>query len=153
MIYTTPKLIRFQHCDPAGIVFYPQYFHLLHEVQEDFLTHIGFPEHELIHQGFGLPIVDLKTRFTGMCRHGDCIEIALSLRRVGQASLGMHYEITGPSKQGSSASEVKLVADAVVVFMRLLEGKAVPIPEALRLALLPYAHPPEKIHAAENPAA
>lgn len=153
MIYTTPKLIRFQHCDPAGIVFYPQYFHLLHEVQEDFLTHIGFPEHALIQQGFGLPIVDLKTRFAGMCRHGDCIEIALSLGRVGQASLGMHYEITGPLKQGSSSSEVKLVADAVVVFMRLAEGKAVPLPEALRLALLPYAHSPEKIHAAENSAA
>lgn len=153
MIYTSPKLIRFQHCDPAGIVFYPQYFHLLHEVQEDFLTHIGFPEHELIGQGFGLPIVDLKTRFTGMCRHGDCITIALSLGRVGEASLGMHYEITGPSKLGSSLSEVKLVADAVVVFMRLAEGKAVPIPDALRLALLPYANPPEKIHVAKDPAA
>ena len=152
MIYTCPKLIRFQHCDPAGIVFYPQYFHLLHEVQEDFLTHIGFSEHELIRQGFGLPIVDLKTRFAGMCRHGDRIEIALSLSRVGQASLGMHYEITGPAKHGSGASEVKLVADAVVVFMLLAEGKAVPIPEALRLALLPYARPPEKFHAAENPA-
>jgi 4-hydroxybenzoyl-CoA thioesterase len=148
MIYTTSKLIRFQHCDPAGIVFYPQYFHLLHEVQEDFLTHIGFPEHELIAQGFGLPIVDLKTRFIGMCRHGDRIEIALTLSRVGQASLGMHYEINGPSKPGRSENEVKLVADAVVVFMRLQEGKAVPIPEPLRLALRPYAHPPEKIHAA-----
>ena len=159
MIYTSPKLIRFQHCDPAGIVFYPQYFHLLHEVQEDFLTHIGFPEHELIQQGFGLPIVDLKTRFTGMCRHGDHIEIALRLSRVGQASIAMHYEITGPARPGDSGREVKLVADAVVVFMRLLEGKAVEIPDALRLALLPYAEPAEPSepsepseapHAAEN---
>ncbi len=138
MIYTTPKLIRFQHCDPAGIVFYPQYFHLLHEVQEDFLAHIGFPEHELIREGFGLPIVDLKTRFAGMCRHGDRIDIALTLSRVGEASIAMHYEITSPAKPGSGGREVKLVADAVVVFMRLAEGKGVPIPDALRTALLPY---------------
>ena len=36
MIFSTPKKIRFHHCDPAGIVFYPQFFYLLHEAQEDF---------------------------------------------------------------------------------------------------------------------
>ena len=29
------KLIRFHHCDPAGIVFYPQYFVLFNELVED----------------------------------------------------------------------------------------------------------------------
>ena len=71
MIFSTPKKIRFHHCDPAGIVFYPQFFYLLHEAQEDFFTHIGFPEHEMINAGYGVPIVDLKTRFLGMCRNGD----------------------------------------------------------------------------------
>ena len=61
MKFTTQKLIRFHHCDPAGIVFYPQYFYLLHEAQEDFLAHIGFPEHEMIAGGLGVPIVDMKT--------------------------------------------------------------------------------------------
>ena len=46
MKFTTQKRVRFHHCDPAGIVFYPQFYVLLHEVQEDFLAHIGFPEHE-----------------------------------------------------------------------------------------------------------
>ncbi|MDB5845364.1 MAG: thioesterase superfamily protein, partial [Polaromonas sp.] len=70
MKFTTHKRVRFQHCDPAGIVFYPQFYVLLHEVQEDFLAHIGFPEHGLIASGMGLPIVDMKTEFLGMCRHG-----------------------------------------------------------------------------------
>ncbi|MDB5967509.1 MAG: thioesterase superfamily, partial [Polaromonas sp.] len=39
MIFSSKKLIRFHHCDPAGIVFYPQFFYLLHEMQEDFLMH------------------------------------------------------------------------------------------------------------------
>lgn len=153
MIFTTPKLIRFQHCDPAGIVFYPQYFHLLHEVQEDFLAHIGCPEHQLIGQGFGLPIVDLKTRFAGMCRHGERVEISLSLSRVGQASLGMHYEIAGPPDPSGKTARIRLIADAVVVFMRLESGKAVPIPDALRLVLLPYFQPDGTTPVAGAPAA
>ena len=76
-----------------------------------------------------------------MCRHGDRIDIALTLSRVGEASIAMHYEITSPAKPGGGGREVKLVADAVVVFMRLAEGKAVAIPDALRTALLPYRQP------------
>jgi hypothetical protein len=47
--------------------FYPQFFYLLHEAKEDFLAHIGFPQHEMIKSGFGTPIVDIKTSFISMC--------------------------------------------------------------------------------------
>lgn len=33
--FETDKLIRFHHCDSAGIVFYPQYFVLFTELVED----------------------------------------------------------------------------------------------------------------------
>ena len=36
--FKSQKLIRFQHCDPAGIVFYPQYFVLFHELIEDWFN-------------------------------------------------------------------------------------------------------------------
>ena len=32
------KLIRFHHCDPAGIVFYPEYFVLFNELIEDWFN-------------------------------------------------------------------------------------------------------------------
>ena len=87
MIFNISKQVRFHHCDPAGIVFYPQFFYLLHEVQEDFLSHVGFPEHKLIQSGFGLPVVDLKTEFLGMCRHGDDLDISLCLTKIGNLQL------------------------------------------------------------------
>ena len=31
-MFKQDKLVRFQHCDPAGIVFYPQYFVLFKEL-------------------------------------------------------------------------------------------------------------------------
>ena len=131
MIFTTPKKIRFHHCDPAGIVFYPQFFYLLHEAQEDFFAHIGFAEHHMINGGYGVPIVDLKTQFLGMCRNGDDVDITLALSKLGNSSIGMEYEILG-------GGQVKLRASGVVVYSKVPDGKPVRLPDDLRAALLPY---------------
>ena len=138
MKFETQKQIRFHHCDPAGIVFYPQYFYLLHEAQEDFLAHIGHPEHQLIASGIGVPIVDLKTEFLGMCRYGDEINIHLSLSRIGNASIGMRYEVHSKSRTPDKGQSLKLLAKAVVVCSEVPHGKVLPIPDGLRQALLPY---------------
>ena len=138
MKFTTHKRVRFQHCDPAGIVFYPQFYVLLHEVQEDFLAHIGFPEHGLIASGMGLPIVDMKTEFLGMCRHGDALTLTLALTRIGGASLGMHYEIHTPAHTPCGPPAIKLRANGVVVHSTVPQGRPVRLPDDLRLALQPY---------------
>jgi 4-hydroxybenzoyl-CoA thioesterase len=150
MKFITEKQVRFHHCDPAGIVFYPQFFYLLHEVQEDFLAHIGFPEHTLIQAGTGLPIVDLKTEFLGMCRHGDHLTLSLELTRVGQASIGMQYEIHGGPHREKESRTIKLRAHGVVVFSEVPNGKAMAIPEELRTALLPFLRQVELPHDSEN---
>ncbi len=138
MKFSVQKLVRFHHCDPAGIVFYPQFFYLLHEVQEDFLAHIGFPEHELIAGGTGVPIVDLKTEFLGMCRNGDQLTMTLELSRIGNSSMGMQYEILGQPAGPDETGAVKLRAHGVVVYSEVPHGKPVRIPDELRSALLPY---------------
>lgn len=138
MRFSVRKQVRFHHCDPAGIVFYPQYFYLLHEAQEDFLAHIGHPEHELIAAGVGVPIVDLKTEFLGMCRYGDEIDISLGLSRIGNASIGMRYEIHSYPRPPDRGQALKLVANTVVVCSEVPHGKVLPIPDALRAALMPY---------------
>lgn len=145
MKFTVHKKVRFHHCDPAGIVFYPQFFVLLHEVQEDFLAHIGFAEQVLIAGGHGVPIVDMKTEFLGMCRHGDVLAMSLELTRVGNSSIAMHYEIQGvdgPGDPSSPVGSLRLRADGVVVFSEVPRGKPVRIPQDLREALLPYLQTP-----------
>lgn len=130
-MFTVTKQIRFHHCDPAGIVFYPQFYVLLHEVQEDFLAHIGFAEHHMIEAGYGVPIVDMKTQFVSMCRNGDTVSISLALTHVGNASIGMAYRI-------HRGDQTVLQATAVVVYSRLPDGKPVRIPDNLRQAMQPY---------------
>ena len=57
-MFVKEKFIRFQHCDPAGIVFYPHYFVLFHELVEDWFNE-GIGEsyaHFVKHHGMGLPM-------------------------------------------------------------------------------------------------
>ena len=119
-------------------MFYPQFFYLMHEAQEDFLAHIGFPLHLLIADGTGVPIVDLKAEFLGMCRNGDELAITIELTRIGNASIGMHYEIYARSPVPGITGTIKVRADGVVVHAEVPHGKPVPIPDELRSALLPY---------------
>jgi 4-hydroxybenzoyl-CoA thioesterase len=150
MIFTTTKLIRFNHCDPAGIVFYPRYYTLLHEAQEDWLAHIGFPEHALIASGYGVPIVNMQTDFVGMSRFGDTVHIDVDLWKLGNSSLGMRYVLYSNEvnksadrsremlqKQGFERND-RLKARSVVVYSSVPEGKATRIPNGLRAAMQPY---------------
>lgn len=154
MKFITERQVRFHHCDPAGIVFYPQFFYLLHEVQEDFLAHIGFPEHLLIRAGMGIPIVDLKTEFLGICRHGDQLTLSLELTRIGNASIGMQYEIHGRPRcdegDDTSSQTLKLRAHGVVVYSEVPKGKALAIPDDLRSALIPFLNTASPTHDQKN---
>ncbi len=142
MKFINPKLVRFHHCDSAGIVFYPQYYYLLHETQEDFLSHIGFSLYDMIDQGIGVPIVDMKTQFCGMCRQGDEIEIELSLSKIGGSSIAMEYEIFGKNKQKNIDRELKLKATGTIVYIDIEQNRPQKIPDDLRLALAPYLEKP-----------
>lgn len=138
MKFINPKKIRFHHCDPAGIVFYPQYYYLLHETQEDFFSHINFSLYSIIEQGHGVPIVDMKTQFKGMCRQGEDVVIELSFSKIGGSSMTMEYEIFGTVQNKKNENDLKLKATGTIVFVELKTSRPQKIPDALRQALMPY---------------
>ncbi len=137
MTFSVERQIRFHHCDPAGIVFFPQFFYLLHEAKEDFLALIGFPQHTMIASGFGTPVVDIKTSFLGMCRYGDNITITVAISRIGNSSMCMDYEIHAAGRPRDEAGALKLKSSWALVYSSL-EGKPVRIPDDLRAAMLPH---------------
>jgi 4-hydroxybenzoyl-CoA thioesterase len=123
MKFINPKKIRFHHCDPAGIVFYPQYYYLLHETQEDFFSHIDFSLYSMIDQGCGIPIVDMKTQFNGMCRQGDDVTIELHFSKIGGSSMTMEYEIYGANQIKNIERELKLKATGTIVYIDLQSNR------------------------------
>lgn len=129
---TTEKQIRFQHCDPAGIVFYPQYFVLLSEAMEDFMAATGKPQPESINVlRRGWPIVKLEADFVGMSRYGDTVWIDVAIRRIGGASLVFDYRIRG-------RNDDRMRAVGTVVHVDLATDRPIPIPPDVRAAFEPH---------------
>ena len=131
-MFTTDKQIRFHHCDPAGIVFYPQYFYLLSEAMEDFMAAAGKPQYEQINVlRRGWPIIRLEVDFVRMSRYGDPVSIDVMVRKIGGASLAIDYRIRG-------ADGDRLKASTTVVHVDLETDRAITIPDDVRTAFEPF---------------
>lgn len=89
MIFSKTKNVRFSHCDPAGIVFYPRYAELCNEVVEDwFREALDVDFHELHEKRrLGVPAVRLEVEYLHPSTYGDTLEFTLAVREIGNASM------------------------------------------------------------------
>jgi 4-hydroxybenzoyl-CoA thioesterase len=132
-MFRAEKLIRFHHCDPAGIVFYPQYFVLMHELMEDWFSQgleIDYAEF-VRERGLGLPMVKLECEFLAPNPMGDVLTLELAVKRIGNSSLTL-------SVRGSARGRESLRATLTVVLTSIPQMRPVPIPDALRSAMERY---------------
>lgn len=140
--FARQRLIRFSDCDPAGIVFFPQYFVMFNALVEDWFNEgLGLRYAELIGpRRIGLPTVALQTEFRAISRHGDTIELGLELRRIGSRSLELLLEVR-------AGDELRVAASQTLVTTSLDTHRAIALPEDLRSALLCFQTTGEPIHA------
>ena len=91
MIYTKIIPVEFNHCDPAGIVFYPRYFEMGNSVVENFFADIVEAPFSVIHKhtGSGIPAVDIHAEFHAPSRLGDKLNFALSIDKLGGSSMAL----------------------------------------------------------------
>jgi 4-hydroxybenzoyl-CoA thioesterase len=130
IVFERPVRIRFAHCDPAGIVFFPQYLTLTNGLVEDWFTDaLGIDyAHMIGERRIGLPIVKLDCEFARPSRMGETISLALSLTHVGSRSI--HIRIVGQGPDG-----VRFCATQVLVTTSLASGVSIDIPDDIRAAL------------------
>lgn len=135
MKFITELAIRFAHCDPAGIVFYPRYFEMINGVVEDWCAQgLGLSFHEMhVRRGIGLPAVHIDTDFVKVSELGETLTAELSVVKSGSASIEIQVWLVGPQR------DVRLKARLVLVLMDLKMHKAIPIPNELHVALRKYA--------------
>ena len=93
-VFEIEETVRFCHCDPAGIVFFPQYLVMLNTLHERWFGEaLGVPYHEYIGtRRLGLPTVRLECDFTAISRHGDRLRQRLMLNKLGRTSLELAVE-------------------------------------------------------------
>lgn len=89
MLFERKKLIRFHHCDPAGIVFYPQYLVLCNELVEDWFDGgLGVNFYNLHRElNRGVPMRHLEAEFLAPSVHGDELDFSLAVEKIGGSSM------------------------------------------------------------------
>ena len=122
--------IRFSHCDPAGIVFFPQYLVLFNHLVEDWFTEgLGVDYAQMLGaRRIGLPIVRLECDFRAISRMGDAVSFGLVNERVGGRSLTL-------ALTARVADELRVAARQVLVFTDLDTHRAIDLPADVRAAL------------------
>ena len=131
--FRRPRLIRFSDCDPAGIVFYPQYFVMLNGLVEDWVNEgLGLSYHGLVAQRrIGLPTVKLDVDFRAVCRMGDQVVLGLCVQRLGSRSMTLAVRCFG-----AQTGEVRMQMTQVIVTTSLETHRSVAIPDDMRAAIL-----------------
>ena len=129
MSYTRVIPVEFNHCDPAGIVFYPRYFEMVNSVVETFFADVLGASFAQIHvvDGCGVPTARIAATFHAPSRLGDRVAFSLGVRKVGRASADFRIA-------GTMGDEARLTVDLTIVWIDQ-SGKASPWPQALRMAL------------------
>ena len=89
MIYHRLIQIEFNHCDPAGIVFYPRYFEMTNSVVENFFADVldcSFAR--MMEERGGVPTARIEVNFHAPSRLGEKVDFALGITRIGSTSVG-----------------------------------------------------------------
>lgn len=130
--FIAQRQVRFSDCDPAGIVFFPQYLVMLNGVVEEWFERaLSIPYAALIGaRRIGLPTVRLEVDFTAVSQHGDALQWQVAVARLGRSSLTLQHTCSG------EGGELRLRALQVLVCTSLASHRPQALPDDVRAALL-----------------
>lgn len=125
MSYVKIIPIEFNHCDPAGIVFYPRYFEMINSVIENFCADVlGWSFARIVAEpGRGLPTASLHCDFRSPSRLGEKIPFTLKVAKIGRSSVGLRI-------LAALEGQTRLEAELTLVWME--RGRGAPWPAEIR---------------------
>jgi 4-hydroxybenzoyl-CoA thioesterase len=132
MGFSRARRIRFSDCDPAGIVFYPQYFVLFNDLLDEWFDTVwtqGFADY-VVRSRFGVPTVRLQADFKSVSRMGDDVILSLNVIRIGERSFELALDCKGAADEG-----LRMSARQTLVTTSLDTHTSIRIPPQLREAL------------------
>ncbi|MGF6773556.1 4-hydroxybenzoyl-CoA thioesterase [Paraburkholderia sp. GAS199] len=143
--FERPVRIRFSHCDPAGIVFFPQYLVMTNALVEDWFNEalrIDYA-HMIARRRIGLPIVKLDCEFSRPSAMGETIILSLTVAKIGRRSIGL--DIVGRCNE-----ETRFSAKQVLVTTSLESGQSIEIPADIASALAQFDPQPASSHTSDT---
>ncbi len=133
MKFARSRLIRFSHCDPAGIVYFVHFFDMVSAIVEDWFREVvGLPFQEMhLERRVGFPIVNTGCEFFRPAHLGDTLVLELAIAKLGGSSI--EFAI-----RGAVDGEEKFRARHKVAMVSLDSFRAQPIPADMRAKMSPY---------------
>lgn len=136
LVFEKKRRIYMADCDPAGIVFHPQYFVMITELMEDFYREkAGVTFRTALAEGLGFPIGGIRCDFCRPSALGDEVTLRLWVEHVGTTAFRFAIEIVGADGLRVQCTEtvvcVKVGASAEALTKH-------PIPDKFRTVLEQY---------------
>jgi YbgC/YbaW family acyl-CoA thioester hydrolase len=129
------RTLAWGECDPAGIIFYPNYYRFMDEATWAMFAQAGYDAQRMRAEHFSLPLVDSRCEFLSSPLFGDEIEIRSQVSKWGRSSFSLSHEfvIAKDGRLLARGSESR-------VWCRYEAGpgsplRSVPIPADVRAAL------------------
>jgi 4-hydroxybenzoyl-CoA thioesterase len=140
--FSKERLIRFSHCDPAGIVYFVNFFDMVGGVVEDwFREAVGLPFQEMhLERRVGFPIVNTGCEFFRPAHLGDTLMLELGVAKLGRSSIEFRV-------RGSVGGDEKFRARHKVAMVSLDTFRPLAIPPEMRSKMADYVLTEGDLHA------
>ena len=132
--FVHPVRISFGDCDPAGIVFYPNFFRWFDAATHEMFGAVGLRTAQIA-RDTGLiawPLVDARASFRSPARHGETVELRSSISEWRSKTLHIEHRIVRDTTLLVEGWEIRFVGEYPADDPGRL--RAVAIPEWMRKA-------------------
>ena len=132
---TYTRTIEWGDCDPAGIVFNPQFFRFFDHGTALLYGAAGWPKPRMLAEfnAIGCPLVSTEAAFTAPCHHGEEATITSTVTSLGKSSFTIEHELRVGERLCVKGKEVRVWVIREPETGRL---KGEPIPGVMRAAFL-----------------
>jgi 4-hydroxybenzoyl-CoA thioesterase len=124
-----PVAVEFGDCDPAGIVYYPNFLRWIDASSRHHFVECGVPswhETEEAHGILGTPLVDVQARFVRPATYGDRLTVETSVSEWRNRSFVMRHVIRRGEALLVEATEVRIFARRVPGERHRIQAVAIP---------------------------
>jgi 4-hydroxybenzoyl-CoA thioesterase len=131
--FVDEQRVRFEECDPAGIVFFARWFEMMNRAVEDWFTGaLGLDYNALIRDGrIGLGYAHSSCDFLRPGLMGDRLRFTVLVERLGRGSITLLLH-------GHRGEEQVIRGRLVIATTSLETHAAIPVPAAIRQAVEAY---------------
>ena len=93
---TVTREVEWGECDPAGIVFNPNFASWFDHCTTLLYAAAGWPKQKMVKTFniLGCPLVETNAQFRAPARYGDTVTITSCFSEVGTSSFKVHHQVT-----------------------------------------------------------